>query len=158
MQQYTAHKWILVIWVYIYIQQTTKICVKDGFYYITSLRSCNATNQHGFIIFRKANTLYCAAGKIRLDFQYAHTVWEWRHLQHVLMPNYHWYVPDTAGHNRQHPGDNPPHKSLCASPSCNRREPRAISTWGSPTSRDCPAGRRQIPSRDTSPNHRHGFF
>jgi len=65
MQQYTVHKWKLVNWVYIYRQQTAKICVTEDFCCITNPQLCNASSQHGSIIFRSANTLYCADGKIR---------------------------------------------------------------------------------------------
>ena len=39
----------------------------------------------------------------------------------------------------------------------HRHEPRTANTRGGDTFRDCPAWRRQILNRDTSPNHRHGF-
>ena len=63
-------------------------------------------------------------------------------------------LPDIIG-NTQATID--PTKLYVHRPSCHRRESRNASTRGGDTSRDCPAGRPQIPSRDTSPNHRHGF-
>jgi len=64
-------------------------------------------------------------------------------------------VPDILGKNQ---ANNCPLKTICARRNCHRREPRAASNQGSDIFRDCTPGWRQITSRDTSPNHQHGFI
>jgi len=52
---YIVHKLKLANRVYIYTQHTAKICVTEGFCYITKHQHCNATSQHGSINFRMRN-------------------------------------------------------------------------------------------------------
>ena len=158
MQQYIVHKWKLVNWVYIYRQQTAKICVKDGFCYITRLRSCNITSQTWIYHLPERQHVVLRCWKDKAWTSSTHILYGngviYSKSQCLLTTDKFQTLQDIIG-NTQATID--PTKLYVHRPSCHRRESRNASTRGGDTSRDCPAGRPQIPSRDTSPNHRHGF-